>query len=232
MPVFLTFEDDAGATVEVRADAITSTRHQLRAQATEHPVESGEDVADHVLPGLDRVTVEAFVSNQPTDPFADESGGFEIKSLDIPKYEPRPPLNPVGALTSVVSSAVDSLLSGGGKVDVTLLTFGDGLNLPRFFYEGMKNLQDRAVLVRVLTKVREYENMIVESIEPVQDNTTGDGVRFVIEFKEVRIVETEVVAAPVESRAFKQQNRGSKATSPSGNDDGLKSLAAGIADAF
>lgn len=234
MPVFMTFEDDAGATVEVRADAVLSVKHSLKAEATEHPVEKGEDVADHVLPSLDRVTVEVFISNQPTDPFADETGSFEIKTVEIPKYEPRPPLNPAGALTSVVSGAIDSLLSSGGNVDITVLTFDNDINFARRFYEGMQDLQDNANLVRVLTNVREYENMIIESIEPVRDRTTGDGMRFVIEFKEIEIVQTEVVAAPIpeESRGFKKQNRGSKATSPGDASGGAKSLAASLVDAF
>ncbi len=235
MATTITSQDANGATETIRFDAVESERHEFGTDITEHPVETGEDVADHALPQLDRIGLEVFVSNQPTFSAADPSGKRETIEITFPRYEP--PLAPTpGALFGAIGDGIRDLLSGGREVNVTLLTFDPKLNRPREFYETLKEWRDETRLVRVLTSVREYENMLIESVTPIKDRSTGAGMRFSIELKQIRIVQTAAVSAtsPADTRGSNIVDLGSKATSAvvpgSSTEGGLKSLAASALD--
>lgn len=47
-------------------DAAEGERHDASAEPTEHPVEEGAAISDHVQPNLDRLSLECVVSNYPT----------------------------------------------------------------------------------------------------------------------------------------------------------------------
>lgn len=49
----------------VEFDAITGENHDISATVSEHPVEEGANIADHVRANLQRVSLKAFVSDTP-----------------------------------------------------------------------------------------------------------------------------------------------------------------------
>ncbi len=220
MATTLTFEDTAGATQEIVFDAVETERHEFGTIVTEHPVETGQNVADHVLPTLDRIGLEVFISNQPVFIGAHPSGKLEVKSVDIPRYSPA--LAPTtGSLTRAIGDGIRSLLSGGGGDKIQVLTFAENLNRPREFYELLQSLRDNALLLRVKSGVREYENMILETVTPIKDRSTGDGMRFSLELRQIRLVDTDRVLVPIPTnfRGSKKQNLGSKSTKKKKDED-------------
>lgn len=49
-------------------DGVATYGHESTAEATEHPIELQKDVADHVKPKLDVLTLECVISDNPTNP--------------------------------------------------------------------------------------------------------------------------------------------------------------------
>src|SRR5258706_15116654 len=62
--MIITFERD-GRMQEIEFDAVVREVHGKTATATEHNVEKGSNISDHVRPGADTLSVEACVSNTP-----------------------------------------------------------------------------------------------------------------------------------------------------------------------
>jgi hypothetical protein len=49
-------------------DGVVTYGHESTAEATEHPIELQKDIADHVKPKLDVLTLDCMISDRPTNP--------------------------------------------------------------------------------------------------------------------------------------------------------------------
>ena len=252
-PAKITFLDPAGATQTLSFDVVTDSNHNLALTVTDSPVEKGADLTDHAFPSLDRVVLSIFISNQPIYTNADPSGSIEEITEEIPKYQAPSLLDPSsidsvgdvasavspGGVTKAVSGAIkdgiNKLLSGGGTQRFSVVRFSDGLNRPREFYEAFRFLRDTVTLLRVLTSLRDYDNMVIEDMTGLRDASTGDGATFAVSFREVKIANTQLGAVdidPSELRAFKNQNTGSKATKNASGQGQNKSILASATDSL
>jgi hypothetical protein len=80
-------------------------------------------------------------------------------------------------------------------------------------YERLRLLQDNAVLLTVLTSLRQYENMVMESLSVPRTAKDAGGVRFSASFKQVRLVQnrTTVVTVTKEPITKKKVSTGKQA---------------------
>lgn len=69
----LIYTTDLGAVFVIEFDATLSEQHTSSAQVTEHPVETGANITDHVRPMLDKVQLEGFITNTPINSLAEEA---------------------------------------------------------------------------------------------------------------------------------------------------------------
>jgi hypothetical protein len=65
---YLSWTPTGGALQVLVFDAVVTEGWELNAEVTEHPVEVGPDIADHVRVKLALCTLEVFVSNEPVGP--------------------------------------------------------------------------------------------------------------------------------------------------------------------
>jgi hypothetical protein len=189
-------------------DATVRDSHESTATITEHPVEEGANISDHIRPGLDRVTLQIVVSNKPVVPPTDHNDGItgSIRSSDL-----------IGADGQVLGQA-------------QVLLFDEPLARVRSVYEELLNLKNTGTAVRVLTSLREYEDMGMLRVSPVREAASGDSLVATVEFQQVRVVSSEVVAAPEprETRGNLNQERGRENTEDEG--DAGQSVLASFAD--
>lgn len=147
-------------------DVTLSEDHSFDSEVTEHPVESGADVADHVRARPIVVVLECQVSNTPIGALRDRR------------------TSGLGALSTAQTSnqAFTKLLA----------------------------VRDAREPVSITTALRQYDNMLLESLSVPMDAT--DGITFRATFKQVLIVKNERTVVQVkEPRDAKKQNRGNKA---------------------
>lgn len=171
-PAYLQWNNGAAA---LFFDAVTSEDHERGADVSDYAVEQGAQVVDNVRPLPNKLTLETFVSNSPID-----SPDGQILPLTILVDPPKDPLS-----FPRPQSVTASTLQFTGDIDYVGTTFAT-----------LTGLRDTATLLTITTPKAYYTNMIVEKISLHRDSTTGTSGKFSIEFREIRIVTSKVVAAP------------------------------------
>lgn len=163
----LIWTDDAGGTVSVRFDTVNTETHDSTSVITEHPVEKGSNVSDHIRPELDRLSVEGYVSNKPlaTNPDVDQFAGYSPITL------------PDGTTATVLAPR-------------------ETRDRVRDTFELLQDAQKNSRIVRVETKIREYEDMGIERVSTPRTVEDGSGATFQVDLKHMKFVSAETVDAP------------------------------------
>lgn len=196
MSTILTWEDDAGATVSLIFDCDMQEAHELANEATDHPVEQGADITDHVRRALDRFIVEGYVSDSPTlsNPDVVNQATFEQIELQIPKKDFQPSVSAV--IGAGVAAVGDAIFGGPDPIKATMLRFEDFESRKRAAFELLRGAVDNAILIRVITSMREYDNMLIESLNVTRSPDDGTGATFAVSLREIKQVTSDIVIAP------------------------------------
>lgn len=174
-----------GRAVAVTLDAATTQGFEVTAEPTEHAVERGADVSDHVKPGPRTFTLEGVITNAPlvddgtnparadTRPVADGRGrSFTVFAWDAPFDRVR---------------AVDGLLT---------------------------DLVESGALVTLSTGLRpSSSDLVVTRYRAERSAAVGDAVQVSIELRRVRLVSVRRVEVPepAQRRGQRQGQRGAQA---------------------
>lgn len=188
-------------------DVVTQESHTKSNTITEHPVEDGADITDHVRPNLVELDIEGFISNTPV---YSADGTMSQITLDIPDPPTPPTLN--GAI-NLIGKAISGLLGGNTQTVANVMTLGSAPNYVAQVESSLEELRTKAILVSVVCSSRTFENMLIESCEVQRDKDSGTGATFSIHFKEIRTIASSVVAAPKPTipRANINQQKGAQA---------------------
>lgn len=160
---------------DVSLDCTVSETHNATATVTDHPVESGSTITDHIRPEPLQLTITGIVSNTP----------IGTKKLQI------------------VSSEIGRI-----RADDTVLGHAETAA------KKLEEIRLSAKPVKVVTRLRTYENMAMLSLSIPRDAKTGNALNFTMQFKQIRIVTnrtTRVVTAK-SSKAQKKQDTGKQPT--------------------
>lgn len=189
-------------------DAVLSEDHERAADISEYAVEQGYAVVDNVRPLPSKLTLEVFVSNSP---IISQDG--QVLPLTIL-------IDPVGQ--AVLKLRVGNLapindplsLLGPTSVTASTLQFTGDIDYVGTTFATLVGLRDSATLLTITTPKAFYENMIIEKISMHRDASTGTSGKFSLEFREIRIVSSKVVAAPNPSilTSTPETSQGAKST--------------------
>lgn len=197
-------------------EAVLNESSEHSVTATEHVVEQGANVTDHVRENPKTVSIEVFLSNTPitVGGFLDMQTAFE--TLDVPKLD-KPIIPTPGGLIQAGATALNSLISGGTTYRAAVLKAqAPGSKVVREVLQLLETWQSSKTLGKVYLPWRTYESMLIEKVTPTRDPTTGDAARVSIEFREIRLVEARLVSAPVptEVRGKVAVSKGKQPTAP------------------
>jgi hypothetical protein len=67
----------------ITVDATMQETHAAEAEVTEHPVEQGANITDHIRPKLKRYTIDGIISNTPIGPTGDLSDALQTGALAL-----------------------------------------------------------------------------------------------------------------------------------------------------
>jgi hypothetical protein len=187
------YPQGSGAPELLTFDVVESEDVSREADVTDHPVEQGAAVSDHVRQRPDVIRITADVSNAP----AESPATTYLANAKPPKFE----------LVDATSDArpgddarttLNEIHAAGEVVELFLGTEADG---------------------------RLYPSMVLQSLGFHRDPKLGDKLRFTATFKEIRVVQSQVVAAPTTTipRAQGTTNRGKQPTKPASEADAAKS---------
>ncbi len=204
-----------GALAVIEFDATISETHLAGNEITEHPVEKGVNVTDHVRPRVDRITLDVVVTNAPTRVPRTNMGGATggVTGLDL--------VVPTNGDLPIAIPGIGAALKGAGVFRGTQVVQAQVLQFDSFdrvadVYHELKNLQETATLVTITTSLVEYENFVFENLSAPRQAGEGDSIHFQIDAKHLRFVTAKTVPAPASPVGVKKTNKGSQPTKDAG----------------
>lgn len=170
----------------VTVDATLRETHSAAAEVTEHPVEAGADISDHVRPKPVEVRIEGVITDTPL------IGPLEGAMRAIPGL----------GLGAATLQTAQNLLS---KATVA-----------RGAFDTLRKLRDLGEPVTLYTPYRQYFGMVMTDLQVVRDTEGGEGLRFSAAFREVLTVESAIVRVQLPVFAQGALDLGTLGTSPAG----------------
>jgi len=174
-----------GAEIAVDLDITSSQGFERTAEVTEHAVEQGAPIADHVKPQSALITLECVISNSPI-------------------------IVPSGQLQGATRAASSVTLATGERA--TVLAWSTPFDRVREVDALLDDLVQARELVSLTTAMRFAENLILTRYKGLRETGGGDSLGVTLELKAVRIVGTQRVAVPAVRRLQVPQTRGTQPT--------------------
>lgn len=184
----LAWQADDGALQRLDFDASVRESYEASGEATEHAVERGASISDHVKPNADTLTLEAIVTNGP---------------IVAPSHQADGATASVGPRTITV---------GNQRVTVNVVQFSTQFDRVRNVDRLLRTLKEAGQLLTVYTGLRAIEDVVIERVAVERTSETGQSLHLTLGLKRLRIASTQRVAAP--RRARRRQQRGPQPTAP------------------
>ncbi len=281
---FLTFVDDAEKDVFVTFDATERETHVGTALISEHPIETGGNVTDHVRAENDSLQLDILITNTPLSENSHDAVGPDGEPMIISNMDgargnvqaaslffSRPPVRFGGPKLLVEGSPPDftrpaaaaAALAGAGPgavtaivtlanqadrfipavppvwedgrteqpasvadADLQVLQFGDEFDRVKAVFDKLNELRRVGQIVTITTRLRVYENMVIQSFAASKDATTGDSFRGTMALQQVKVVDSQTVqvTTPLEPRGQKQSKKGKQVPANSDPEEEKKGL--------
>lgn len=240
MSITLTWAGLDGQERIVQLDAYTSESHEDTVTITDHPVETGVVITDHARDEPRRVSLEGIVSNVPM-PGKPGVGSGPI-DLNYEYMQPEPatrqielqvasgPITPsVGGLIRAGIGAIASAVLGGPKATVwgefkrkrdslraTVLSYGSPQNRPQAVDLLLQEAIALKARITVTTPLRTVSDLLITRLYPQRTVQSGTAVLFQLDLRQIRVVTSETVEAPIpaEARGARKKNAGAQGTKP------------------
>ena len=162
-------------------DATLQETHNLEAETTDHAVEDGSLITDHVDVKPRQITIEGVVSDTPLNFGASLQGAGAIAG------------QVVGSKIGGTIGRQAGAIGAGALIGLLLNRSGSPT---KNAYDHFRNLQETRIPFTVITGLNRYENMVLTSLTVSKDTSTGKSLRFSATCKQIRIVSNETVKIP------------------------------------
>lgn len=230
-PVTITWEGTSGQTFFITLDVASKVQHTSTNQVTDHPVETGANISDHVRPEPNVLTIEGVISNTPiylpsdhignatmvTETVTAQWSGFNNQRTvrgredTIGDFAPVPrPIGGIG-LGSAQTAQIGRVVPGG-TLSANVKRFTEDFDRAAECYGELLLVRDTGILCMVVTHRRVYENMAITQLDVADDGNTGNALRFTVAFKQIRYGQTKTEPVPAVPR--KKVAKGKKQVAP------------------
>lgn len=169
----------------LQIDATLNEIHSAQAEVTEHPVEQGSDISDHVRPKPVELKIEGVVSDTPLD-----SALLGIATRSLP---------PLG-LAAQAASSITNLLAKS--------------SFARGAFDTLRKLRDAGQPLTIFTPYRTYTSMVMTDLQVIRDTQGGEGMHFTAAFKQVLTVQSATVQVQLPQSAQGPLDMGTQSTTP------------------
>lgn len=187
--------DDAEALELIKIDATRAEEHSLKSKATEHEVEDGSNISDHVIKSPRTVTIEGVVSDDPITLTQAVVGSLAGITGSL--------IGDVGGAvaTGAISKLGNELLSNSSKPS-------------KDAFDILELIHESSIPVMITTSIKTYTNMIMENLSIPRNSRNANSLEFRANFREIKIIESEVVDIPASATSnegvLKEQKSGKK----------------------
>ena len=189
MRTLIEWTDASGATVLVELDVTNTEAHEATAEVTEHPVEVGAPVSDHVRPGNPTLTLEGWVALAP---------------LVVPRADAAAPLT--GSVRAATSRGVT----------LSVLQWDTALDRRRVVDALLSAVVESSTLLTVTTSLRTTTDLAVTRYRVDRAAETSGVLALTLDLTRVRKVSTlrASVPEPAQRRGQSARQRGAQPARP------------------
>jgi len=173
----------------IACDAVVSENHQLAAEATQHEIEDGSDIHDHIINRGRTLSLEGIISDDP------------ITILQT------------GILSRTIATATPGFLRSKLGYGIS----GDKGKPSKSMFDNFNEIYNRKMAITIVTGLKLYDNMVMEDFNAPRSSKTVRSLNFTATFRQIRIVSAALVSAPsvyqdVELGAQEKKNIGKQNT--------------------
>jgi hypothetical protein len=219
-----------GQEYTITVDASIHETHKASSTVTDHPVEIGSNVADHIRPDPDELSMECVISNHPSFLPRDHMGGVVQQAVQIKGAQKtaadevnKVPLagGAIGLVASTLPVPTSALGQIGiGKYDVGIVQGWSGeFDRVTECYQELLKIRRTGQLVRILTTLRSYDNMAMLVCDVDRVAASGASMDLALEFKNVRFGQTKNEPVPKIAVAPKPKAKAEKKEETDDDDD-------------
>lgn len=193
-------------------DAVTEEAPEFNADVTQHPVESGPEVSDHIQLKNPTLTLKGTISNNPID-LQTSVGNLLAAGLDLATSSQfRDNILNTGLQQAAGIAGAQLLGNASNPLNAGLTAAADAVARSIFL-----DAYEQRTPFDVITKRQRYESMVIQSLKFPRDSNTGFQLVFEVTLVRLRIVspltvEVSNVAESVVTSATGNTNLGAQAT--------------------
>ncbi len=222
----IVFTTPDGDLLALLPDAVISENPRIGADATEHEVEEGVAVTDHVRERADEVTLEAVFSNSPIRTIQGEDGQFwlgvegSVRELSLDGTR-----GPTLERLAEVGPPARGIELGEAQFSVpnvqAFQVDGEEITRVQDSWSMLKAAKSGAWLAVIVTQLDTYRDMVLISAETMRTAKDGSWIIVPLIFKKLRQVETQLVdaRAPLRPRNQAPTNQGAQPDDDATGDD-------------
>jgi len=175
----------------MQLDASVSEEHTRESKITQHPIEDGSNISDHVTLTPKRVRIQGVISDSPISFLATALG------------------TAIGASTSAVQN---SFTGGASGILASIASRAAALGLgsiaglaadktrtPEVCFQYLDELwqkRERFTRFTIITVLNRYDNMIIQSLTFPRNSIIGKALHFTITAEEVTVVSSSLILSP------------------------------------
>jgi hypothetical protein len=221
--VNISWKDKSGQTFSLEIDATTNEQHDATNTVTDHPVEKGANIADHVRPDPDVLSVTGTISNTPIHLPKDHNGGAREASSFISaswkgsdsRGTAHGVTKTLGDLPLPIPHLIAAIPIGGGdeahigrvvpggQSGANVKTFSTPFDRVKDCDQALLKIRNDGTLCRVITDLRTYEDMAITSYSVPRTPEQGDALVFTIAFKHIAAGTAAVTKIPALNKISK-----------------------------
>lgn len=181
--VQLTFSDPITLTTNtLLIDATVNEQHQVNAQVTDHQVEKGASVTDHVRPLPRRLTLDAIITNTP--------------------------ITTVFSQPLALGPFVGDIDLQGGLSATGVLQFRTEFDRAQSSYDLLSEAALNGAVFQVFTTLASYDDMIAVNLSVPRNVDSGNSLQFTLDMQQLNFVEVLTGQALPPSIKQKKTSRG------------------------
>jgi len=237
-------------------DVSISESHSIGADVTDHPVEDGIGITDHIRPTPRTIRIEGLVTNHPLELPQTHAGTAQVDTQAFSLRVPANPLPRIPPHTMTIqgepttygldmipgfgqASSLAGAITGALGLPISLprreyamelhhvqrgaeqfvhwagLRFTEDFDRVRAVYDALCRVVELAEPVQLITGLEVYDSVALQDLEFERSGKHGpQSLSFTATCKVMRLVSSETVVDPSESRGQSGESRGKQTTEP------------------
>ena len=195
----------------IEIDCSINEKHTFESTVTDHPVETGTNIADHIRPEPIKLELEGRISNTPIVLLKDNSDGAQETEVAV-KGAARTVGNTIGSPLPVIGALTKNIeLPFPGDQGI-VKGFSPDFDRVTNVLDQLLSIRLNGYLLTVTTTLKTYDNMALLVFDATRNAESGNALAFTMQLKEIRFGATEEAPAP--KLPTKKADKGSKTVKP------------------